>query len=295
MLEQVDSIIIRGKILYTSDIKAENRYNFNENQLKEEREKLLWTQQNPTKAEILFKLEDHYLLYGQIGIVGLEYSKYFQRFISLFGCDYDKISCALLVIGDYFQIENNGWRYQLGSVNPKSWQNLFHKSALIRGFDNTKNALDELLSRTNNFTNEFLQEIINNYLAECEKKSSFDWKYYYVKYCEFRPFGYGKYSWENFNDEPYCLSALRTEKKRSTNSYQPFLKELESGDNLSREDWGLRLIFGKRYVECKNDSYVVRNLNTDAEERRLKINQQGGVDTEDRIEKFKNWAEGYLY
>lgn len=294
MLEQVDSIIIDGKILRGDEIKTANRYNFNETQLKEEREKILWTAANPDKAESLFELEDHYLLHGQIGIVGLENPEYFSRFISLFKCDYDKISCALLVMGDYLQTMD-GKVYQLGSPNPKSWQNLFHKSALVKGFEDTKEFLEKLLRGTANFSDAFLDKIIDDYLAECERKAEFDWTYYFMKYKEFRPLRYGKYHWENFKDEPYCLSALWAEKQRSNNSYQPFLKAVEKGGELSREDLGLRIIFGDYYVECANDAYVVKNSATDAIEDRLEINQRDGIDTEDRIKKFKELAKGYLY
>ena len=51
MLEQVDSIIINGKILQRKEIKTANPYNFNEVQLKEEQEKILWTRANPGKVE----------------------------------------------------------------------------------------------------------------------------------------------------------------------------------------------------------------------------------------------------
>ena len=46
---------------------------------------------------------------------------------------------------------------------------------------------------------------------------------------------------------------------------------------------------------CENSAYVVKNSETDAIENRLEINQQGGIDAEDRIIKFKEWAKGYLY
>jgi len=166
MLEQVDNILVDGKIPQTKKLSAANQYNFNEIQLAEERDKLSWTQANPDKAESLFELEDHYLLYGRIGIVGLERPEYFSRFISLFGCDYDKISCALLATGDYQQVDNNGWRWQLGSTRPQSWQNLFHKSALVKHFDDTQEILDKLLSFAQIFTDEFLQRIIDERLAE---------------------------------------------------------------------------------------------------------------------------------
>ena len=166
MLEQVDNILVDGKIPQTKKLSAANQYNFNEIQLAEERDKLSWTQANPDKAESLFELEDHYLLYGRIGVVGLERPEYFKRFISLFGCDYDKISCALLACGDYQQVDNNGWRWQFGSTRPQSWQNLFHKSALVKHFDDTQEILDKLLRRAQIFTDEFLQRIIDERLAE---------------------------------------------------------------------------------------------------------------------------------
>lgn len=289
MLEQVDSIIIRGKILYRTEIQTANKDNFNTIQLDEERKKFLWTTANPPKAESLFELEDHYLLYGRIGVVGLECAKNFRRFISLFKCDYDKIACALLAKGDYLQVDSNGWRYQLGSINPKSWQNLFHKSALVNGFDDTKEILDKLLDGTEPFTDNYLQKIISNYLDDCERKAEFEWSYYFMKYKEFRPPRYGRYRWENFSAEPYCLAALWAEEKTTVNSYQPFLKAVDVSNNLSRADFGMRLVFGDYYVVCENDAYVVKNSETDAEEERLTINQRDGIDAEDRIQKFKAW------
>ena len=295
MLEQVDSIIIHGKILERKEIKNDNPYNFNEVQLTEEREKLLWTAENPDKAESLFELEDHYLLYGQIGVVGLEHPEYFKRFISLFDCDYDKISCALLVMDDYSQVDSKGFRYQLGSIKPQSWQNLFHKSALVRRFDCTKDALELLMSGKENLTDAYLQKIIDDYLSECERNSQFDWKYYFIKYKDFRPERYGKYWWRNFKDEPYCFVTLYEQQNRSENSYQPFLKAARVGGYISREYWGERLETGNFYIEAENAAYVVKNLKTDVKKGRLTINQCDGVDVENRIEKFKAWAKSYLY
>ncbi len=54
MLEQVDSIIIHGKILQRNEIQTDNFYNFNEIQLKEEREKLSWTQKKSRQSRIAF-------------------------------------------------------------------------------------------------------------------------------------------------------------------------------------------------------------------------------------------------
>ena len=151
MLEQVDSIIKRGKILGGNEIQTANRFNFNETQLAEERKKIIWLAANPDAAEELFALEDHYLLYGQIGIVGLENPQKFSRFLSLFECEYDSIDCALLALGDYYQHKKQ--LYQFGAKTPSSWQNLFHRSLQNEGFDETLSALDSLLSTQKNFTN----------------------------------------------------------------------------------------------------------------------------------------------
>ena len=294
IFQQVDSIIIDGKILREDD---GIELNLNTYQVKEEYNKLLWTKQNPDKAELLFELEDHYLLYGQIEILGLENYRYFKRFISLFGCDYDKINCALLTMGDYFQREESynlklKERYRLGSKIPLSWQNLFHRSRQNIGFEDTQENLLKLLERTENFNDKYLDKIINEYLAKCEREKIFEWNYYYIKYSIFRPNRYGKYDWNNFDDEPYKFTALWTDKKWSENAYQPFLKILEREFDYCRYDaLEERLVIAEKfYIKCENSAYVKYDFETDEELARLDINQCHGVDTEDRIEKFLQWV-----
>jgi hypothetical protein len=288
ILKQVDSIIIDGK--FRDDIGI----NFNVYQIAEENEKLVWTSAHPEKAEALFELEDHYLLYGQIGVVGLEHPEYFSRFINLFNeCDTDDIDCALLAIGNYMQSETNGWRFQLGASGSSyvPWRELFHRSA-SDGFDRTKKCLENLLSRAENFTNDMLVTIKNDYLKQCKENSSFDWRYYYIKYEQFRPGRYGKYWWYDFENKPYCFVALWTQRNTSQNAYQPFLKVIDKNDNISRDDFGQYLVFEDTYLECDNDAFVVRDINNDEEVKRLQINQNDdGVDTEDRIWKYLNWKK----
>ena len=283
ILKQVDSIIINGQI--SDDVGV----NFNAYQLSEEKLKLIWTEQNPHLAESLYELEDHLLFYGQIDIVGLDVPDYFGRFISLFKCSWDSIDCALMAIGNYIQRERNGWRYQSGSSKYyHAWRNLFHHSA-NSGFDNTKQILRELLSKYNEFSNECLAEIKDNYLKRCEDNSVFDWRYYYIKYKEFRPERYGKYWWSDFKNEPYKFVALWTEKNPSENAYQPFLKAIDKNDNISRSDYGMCLIFADDYLEVENNAYIFKDINTDEEidRKHLDIKQnEAGIDTEDRIQKY---------
>ena len=288
ILQQVENIIINGE--FCDDITA----NFNDVQLAEEKEKLIWTKENPDKAESLYELEDHELLYGQIGIVGLDHPEWFKRFIDLFdGCDWDKIDCALMAIGNYSQCEKNGWRYQLGSSGnyASPWETLFHRSSL-KGFERTKECMGDLLSRADTFSNKLLDDIKDDYIRQCEEESYYDWRYYYLKYDDFRPGRYGKYWWRDFDNEPYCFVAIWAMRQLSGNAYQPFLKAVDKDDNISRDDCGKILLFKDTYLECDNDAFVLKDIDTDSEIRRLSIQQdEKGIDMEDRIQKYLHWKE----
>ncbi len=288
MLKQIDSIILTGKIIVLSP-------NFNVYQLEEEQAKFDWAAENPNDAESLFALEDHYLLYGQIGVVGLKNSQNFARFISLFECDYDLIDCAILARGDYFQHKKQ--LYQFGSKNQSSWQNLFHRSSYNENFEGTQEYLNTLLSESAHFTDDYLKKVIAEYLADCEKNKSFEWSYYYIKYKCFRPARYGKYFWADFENAPYLFEVYWTEQRRSENAYQPFLRSIVDEETFQQKynPELARLEFGKYYIECENDAYVVKKIETNELVERLQIIQCGGVDMEDRIAKFKNWSKKNIY
>lgn len=283
ILEQVDAIIQTGMI--DDSIKL----SFSMVQLTEEKEKLLWLEENPDKAEELFEFEDHHLLYGQIGIVGLDKSEYYHRFQSLFSCDLDLVDCALMSLGNYGQREMNRWRYQFGSKNRKhanAWRKLFHKSA-NEGFERTKEVLMEMLDQAELFSDEILNAIIETYVYECDSKREFEWRYYYVKNAMFRPGSYGKYYWNDFENKPYEFSVMQTQYHISTSTYQPFLKAIDAR-NLSLEHFGERIIRGDEYIICENSTYVVKGNETGEEIERVSIDQNDqGVDTEDRIEKMR--------
>lgn len=286
ILKQVEGIILTGNI----DLNIEKA--FNKDQLNEEQEKIEWLNKNSSYAEVLFELEDHDLLQGQVGIVGLDRPECFSRFLKLFECDRDLIDCALMSVGNYSQHERKSkWRYQLGSsgINTKPWRNLFHHSANNLDYDRTKDVLRKILDNYNIINNETLHDISSNYVQNCEDNSLYDIRYYYIKYKIFRPGSYGKYCWEDFDTNPYCLYVMRTESKISEKSYQPFLKEVDD-KNTSPEYYGERILIGDKYIKCEKDAYVVRNLENDVEIDRLGIAQnQDGIDVENRIEKFRKW------
>ena len=281
ILKQVEVLILTGVVDISID-KSLNMF-----QLREEVEKNNWVVANPQFAEELFELEDHDLLQGQIAIVGLDHPEYFPRFAELFKCSRDCVDCAMMSLGNYAQQEK-GSRYQLGSSSSmvQPWRTLFHKSS-NKGFDSTKAILAQLLDMDTPFTDDTLKSIADAYIADCESRSLFDIRYYYIKYPLFRPGYYGKYTWDDLESKPYDLAVMITERKWSENTYQPFLKAVDD-KRISREHCGQRIIFDDRYLKCENDSYVVRLTATNSEIWRLMISQnEVHIDTEDRIEKLK--------
>lgn len=290
ILKQVDSIILHGLI----DTKLER--NFNVIQLTEESEKLVWTLQHPEQSELLFELEDHSLLYGQIGAIGLDNPECFSKFAALFECDYDAVDCALLVTGNYIQ-KDNDWRYQIGSWMDRgmAWRNLFHRSRNAEGFENTKKYLVKLLAEHEDFSDDILWEIVDKYIADCESKNLYDWRYYYVKYDSFRPGRYGKCRWHDYENKPYEFAVMWSERYPSSKTYQPFLKEVDQYENLDPEDQGMSLYWGDgSCTVCENDAFVTYQYDEEAEEyveiteERIDIKQNGdGIDIENRIEKYK--------
>ena len=287
ILNQVDSIILKGII---ADTDAVGGINFSPTQLEEERLKLEWTAKNPDKAESLFALEDNELLYGQITVVGLEQPDNFERFESLFKCNWDLVNCALFTVGDYKQKERNGWRYQLGSSmsDGYAWKTLFHRSENLSGFENTQKVLNELLSRESVFTDDCLNQMVKDYLYECENKQEYSWIYYFIKYKLFRPERYGKYWWNDSENSPYVFTALFQRHKVSENSYNPFLKEVNG--HVSREHWGNRIYIndGEFLTETQTSYLLISNDENENVQQEFAIAQnEKGIDTENRIEKMK--------
>ena len=286
ILAETDAIILNGTI----DDSIEN--NFNANQLSEEKEKIVFLESYPDMADVVFELEDHYLLHGQISIIGLENLAYMKRFQSLFKCDLDKVDCAMMATGDYGQVERNKWRYQYGSTYQVAWDGLFHKSA-NSGFDNTKDILIQLLSANTSFSNDILKKIADDYLQDCEKKNLYPFSYYYIKYKEYRPGAFGKMHNNAAAENPYMFLVMQTRTQLSQNSYYPYLK-IASESHLSKDDMGQRLIFGDEYIVCTNNSYL-RKKNDDTIVDTISIAQnEDGIDIVDRVIVLKNYIKAHF-
>ena len=280
ILKQTRSIIIDGVFLDSQSIGI----NFNAHQLNEEKEKMKWRQNNPGLVECLNMLENHDLLQGQISIIGLENSDVFSRFEPLFNCDRDLVSCALLTVGDYSRIEKQCRRTFGTKTNEASWKFIFHKSS-AEGFDKAKSILVELLRKNDIFTNEYLESLKNEYIAECEASSIYDWRYYFIKYDEFRPDRFGKY-WIKENNY-YCIYAMVTKTNISEYAFNPFLKAIDP-EHIDKANLGKRLKYEDKFVYCDIDSFAIRDFDENLI-RKIDITQnEHGIDTIDRIKAYKD-------
>ena len=288
ILKQVEDILVRERL-------DASVVGFSSVQMEEEIKKLAWVRQYPEKALKLYRLEDHYLLYGQIGIIGLKNETGFEKFERLFECDLDLVDSALMATGAYLQRERNGWRYQCGTSNKKiqrAWQDLFHHGANT-GYPETKKVLNRLLSFLTEISDAALQAVVDGYIQECEALKTYNWRYYYVKYKVFRPGSYGKYYWADYEKQPYVIRVMQTGKNISEYSYQPFLKAVDQYDMISKDDYGAYLIDGDTYIGVEQDAYVIYSMEDDREINRISILQnENGVDMENRIVRLQQYMEG---
>jgi hypothetical protein len=287
ILAKTDAIILTG------NIEGDDDNNFNIHQLSEEKEKMKFLESNPDMAETIFQLEDHSLLSGQISIVGLENLAYAKRFESLFKCDPDKIDCAMMAIGDYGQQEGNRRNYQYGSKKDSAWKELFHKSA-NNGFENTIDILISLLTTNEEFSDDVLEKIADDYLHDCERNNLYPFRYYYIKYPEYRPGKFGKLYNNSAVENPYLFLVMQTETQMSQNSYYPYLK-VACDSCLSKDDMGRRLLFGDEHIVCANNSYLRRKNENNEIVATISIAQNDdGIDTENRITVLKNYIKANL-
>ena len=280
--------------------------------MEEEKEKYIWRRENPNLIESLNRIEDHHLLHGQIGVIGLDHPEYFSRFETLFNCNWDLVDCALMATG-FYPKEENWWRSQFGSSEIESaWENLFHGNIA----DNTKNIVGTLLSKGDyghiykyfnpidnfKFTDEILKSIADSYIKECEDSNFYDFRYYYIKYPSFRPGRYGKY-YRFF----YGYSVIWAQHRISENSYNPFLKEIfESNEfkeyikdnTLKAELFKDFMLIDSVKVEISEDGFIFRDFESDEELEKLSIKKSDKIgedfplqnikkaDIEDRIKVF---------
>ncbi len=292
LLEETYDIISEGLI------PDPNVRGFNSKQKQEEVDKSDWLKTNPLLSEELFHLEDHNLLYGSVRVIGLDDWKKFEKFRVLFNtCDKQLIDRALLTIGDYSQ--KISWRTQFGvASNDKGWEGLLHESSKRKGFSDTSNILNDLLSKlpsASQICNNELQKIIDTYIHDIEENNKpKEWRYYFVKYGQYRNVGYGMYYWRNAEAEPYNIIMMKTEARLSGRNWdiylyiihqlliQQFQRESKLDDFASSsENKGLQ--FNRYRLEHYNDKFVLYDPQSNGKEYFIPQNSEG-IDLSDRVE-----------
>lgn len=283
---------------------------FTKRQLAEESTKETLLATNSKHKEIIYKLEDHTLLRGTIGVFSIDdtIGELGKVFLKVFHseCNYLEISKAMLKFGFYPQ--NSGGYYRFGNRNNSVWREILTQSEYRTGFEKNKEVLRNYLDFKKSNPNISDVEIVNNYLSEVGSEKNIS--YYYLKYNSFVFWGNnqteGFYWWQNFSAYPYeCTMLFRTNFRGR--SWSPFLLEISTQVNeCSIEQYNSSLQFTKdnlillinhtnkgfKFSCTVDDNYsttflnqliVNENLNQDG---LLLIDQNDiGIDQEDRIEK----------
>ena len=316
LLAHVKNIILNGVIEIGG---------FQNRQVEEERKKLKWTNEHTEEqAERLYCLEDHKYLNGFVEAVAdkdLGHVDWCNRFYSLFNCDLTLVNRALLTKDDCF--EKEGWRYQIGigghdkdkRVIDRLWRELFGP---IRLQENMCESLHALLEEENEFTDERLTQIIDNYLQQAEDKKEYPFRYYLVKYESMRSNRYsafnnfGKFYWRKHNEwkdneearrKDYNVILMTTEWQLTGFNYDVFLKAIFEKANDQKLDMGdhsysqynnnelgdgikINSKQGTHYYLTLSDNvfHVYQNIdNSFVKVKEIKVTQEAGIDVEDRV------------
>lgn len=252
ILKHVEEILKEGEV-------KEKDNTFNKYQLREEKQKIELLKLLPEYTDVedhklqytdaLFELEDHKLLYGQISILfDFEHIenitnnciKTAYKFISLFKCDFDKIDCALMSIGNYSQRikEEYGWRwrYQFATkTDPswKAWKELFHQNDINSKSDDdnpesdfakTRKILLTLLGEINNTEKTEIEPLLeqkkDDFINKYHTDKLYPFEYYYIKYDTFRQ---GNGNFHKYDGSEYAYHVFTGSNAKTT--YNPFLRE----------------------------------------------------------------------
>lgn len=203
---------------------------FTKKQLEEEVEKETLISTNYELIETIYKLEDHTLLRGSIGIFSLDTTigdlgvAFLKEFNA--NCNFIEISKALLTFGLYPQYYGTNYM-RFGNNNNSTWREIFNHSDNRTGFENTSIILQNYLNfRTTNSTITNF-DIARNY--QINSNTPKDLRYYIINYKSFIFWNDnqtdGFYWWQNYKDRPYeCTMLFRTSFRGR--SWSPFLLEI---------------------------------------------------------------------
>lgn len=305
IIDDFDTIFSSNE--FTADSKLSKR------QLLEEKIKTEFINGSKDLKDIIYKVEDHNLLRGNIAIFNFDSNMplYANKFLETFTSDIDylAVSKSLLTIGDYGQKYGALKRY--GNKSNASWRELLTQSEGRKGFDNTKLIFTEYLEKLINGSSD--ADLIKDYFSSISETSERDFAFYKIKYDSFTVWNdnqtNGFYHWKN-PDKYYQLFML-FRKQFNGRHWNPFLLTIASkSDKCYLDNFGddLKLVF-KDYiflVENINEGFLFKSTEEKGEvflkelithnkldENNILIVDQNkeGIDLEDRIEKFLNFIK----
>lgn len=303
--------------------RSEEELRFSRRQLLEEQDKKDFIEKYPQLKEVLYQLEDHTLLRGNVALFDFNadlkiYGDLFQQ-IFVNGCDYFGISKAMLTLGNYTQTHGSKFR-RFGNRNNSTWRELFTQSINRNGYSNTKSIVKQYLDifiNNPDTTNEIiLRDYLDTFAIDANRPK--DIIYYYLKYPNFSMWGEnqtdGYYWWDDFDKKPYEGVMLFRTNYRGRH-WSPFLLELSSRvKNCKLENYGHPLHFingnviliitnlngGFRFLATDEPSVgylqgLIKDGKLDADGT-LSIQQNAdGLDLEDRIEKCNTFLNSLIH
>jgi len=244
---------------------------FKSDQIKEEEEKYHFINLSISVAEHIYKLEDSDILRGCISLFDLD-DKFVSRkdvFLDLFDedsiqADFINRSNLLLCFGDYSQ--DDGDQTNLLARARGVWRTFLTTPAYNKAQLQSKtkvillDCLDFFSANKSVSVERKIHETLNHY-----ENSSKDWKYYFLKYPNFRDHcNKGYYYWNS--DNPYPLFKMK-EKQFNGYHWDPFLIEIKEQINepyIELDNGGeMQMTFGNNLFQIKSHpkGFVVENKN----------------------------------
>ena len=295
----------------------------NQPQVEDERLKAQLLAAHPGLQPALHRLEDQWALRGCLAAFDLDAERFEARaaaFARLFdGRSHLRgLTGALLTAGDYARQVNTHFR-QFGSSHWfRSWRVLLTAVGRTR-LGGTRGTLGVLLDRVAarpGELDEVLQALQSEWLVEQEAQGALSWRYYFVKYPEFRDGSSGRYYVEpdchgyvicmlhkqqmnSYYQEPY-LGAMRALAKAEAPNVDRWVKAATFTGHGARPRW-LEIERTGAAIRCRADGFELRppegrgrkafsrlvEAQGIAEDLRVRVPQVeldgAKVDTEDRV------------
>lgn len=173
-LTEVEELMLKGTI------RTGLKHGFNGFQEKEEIDKMTRkATMSPADLEMMYKYEDHPLIYGYVSGLGYDNLGLTDTFYSVFNTDnYKDIHLALISMGDYRQHDNS--RYYMANSNRSTWTQLLHKSRNRNNFERSMSVLIDLLKEVQ--SGKTITDIRNTFIKNQESQGKYTWRYYFAKY-----------------------------------------------------------------------------------------------------------------